>query len=112
MPRGNGTGPMGMGQMTDRAAGFCAVYPTPGFANPMPGAGAYGGRGGGRGWRHKFHATGLTGWQRGAVPIGAYGQVSARVQALETLKSQAEYFENSLEGIKKRIEEIEVETEE
>jgi hypothetical protein len=33
MPRGDGTGPMGMGPMTGRAAGFCAGYPTPGFMN-------------------------------------------------------------------------------
>lgn len=34
MPRGDGTGPMGMGPMTGRAAGYCAGYPTPGFMNP------------------------------------------------------------------------------
>jgi len=34
MPRGDGTGPMGMGPMTGRAAGLCAGYPTPGFMNP------------------------------------------------------------------------------
>ena len=37
MPRGDGTGPAGMGPMTGRAAGFCAGYPAPGYANPMPG---------------------------------------------------------------------------
>ncbi len=35
MPRGDGTGPMGMGSMTGRGAGFCA-----GFA--APGAGVFG----------------------------------------------------------------------
>jgi len=39
MPFGDGTGPMGMGPMTGRAAGYCAGYPTPGVANPIPGAG-------------------------------------------------------------------------
>jgi len=34
MPRGDGTGPMGMGPMTGRAAGYCAGYPMPGFMNP------------------------------------------------------------------------------
>jgi len=33
MPRGNGTGPMGAGPMTGRAAGYCAGFATPGFAN-------------------------------------------------------------------------------
>jgi hypothetical protein len=34
MPRGDGTGPRGLGPMTGRAAGYCAGYPTPGFMNP------------------------------------------------------------------------------
>jgi hypothetical protein len=38
MPRGDGTGPAGMGPMTGRAAGYCAGYNVPGFMNP------YGGR--------------------------------------------------------------------
>jgi len=36
MPGGDGTGPMGMGSMTGRAAGFCAGYGVPGFMNPGP----------------------------------------------------------------------------
>jgi hypothetical protein len=52
MPRGNGTGPLGMGPMTGRGAGFGAGYPVPGYRNPgvfgarqMPyGAPAYGTR--------------------------------------------------------------------
>jgi len=43
MPRGNGTGPAGLGSMTGRAAGFCAGYPVPGYMNPVAGrAGFYG----------------------------------------------------------------------
>ena len=37
MPRGDGTGPMGMGPMTGRGAGYCAGFPTPGFMNPIGG---------------------------------------------------------------------------
>jgi hypothetical protein len=33
MPRGDGTGPMGMGQMTGRGAGYCAGFTAPGYAN-------------------------------------------------------------------------------
>ena len=32
MPRGDSTGPLGMGPMTGRAAGFCAGYQMPGFS--------------------------------------------------------------------------------
>jgi hypothetical protein len=42
MPRGDGTGPAGMGPMTGRAAGFCAGFPVPGYMNPVMGrAGFY-----------------------------------------------------------------------
>ncbi len=33
MPRGNGTGPNGMGPMTGRGAGYCAGYAAPGYAS-------------------------------------------------------------------------------
>ena len=53
MPRGDRTGPMGMGPMTGRGMGLCAGYDVPGYMNPGPGYGrgmAYGrGRGIGRG---------------------------------------------------------------
>jgi len=43
MPRGDGTGPVGLGPMTGRAAGFCAGFPVPGYMNPVNGrAGFYG----------------------------------------------------------------------
>lgn len=37
MPAGDGTGPMGFGPMTGRAAGYCVGYPVPGFMNPFGG---------------------------------------------------------------------------
>jgi hypothetical protein len=48
MPRGDRTGPSGLGPRTGRAAGYCAGYPVPGFMNPVPGFGR--GFGFGRGW--------------------------------------------------------------
>lgn len=59
MPRGDRTGPWGLGPMTGRRMGYCAGYPGPGFLSPGPGFG-YGrgfglgrgmGYGRGRGWR-------------------------------------------------------------
>jgi hypothetical protein len=63
MPWGDRTGPAGLGPMTGRAAGYCAGYPVPGFANPYVGGWGWGmgwgrGRGRGRGW-------GFRGWGRG-----------------------------------------------
>jgi len=123
MPGGDRTGPAGMGPMTGRAAGYCAGYPVPGFMNPVPGLGVGGwGRGGGRGWRNLYHATGLTGWQRAGLGIPAFGAPSApqafsfapgmtKEQELEMLKGQAGYFEDALEGIRKRIEDFETKAE-
>ncbi len=33
MPRGDGTGPLGMGPLTGRGAGFCAGFRMPGYTN-------------------------------------------------------------------------------
>jgi len=123
MPGGDGTGPAGMGPMTGRAAGYCAGYPVAGYMNPVGGRGFWGrgrGRGGGRGWRNWFYATGLTGWQRAAmgyptfaggvspaVPYAApFAAAPGRQQQLDALKGQAEYFEDALQGIRKQIEEL------
>jgi len=119
MPRRDGTDPAGMGTMTGRAAGFCAGYPVPGYMNPVGGRG-YGGRGrgswgrsGGRGWRNSFYATGLPGWVRAGQTtwVGApFGQAVPAInpeRELSGLKAQAEYLRDSLDAIKKRIEELE-----
>ena len=48
----------------------------------------------------------------GAVPHGTpYGPTATKEQELNTLKSQAEYLEDALDGIKKRISEVEAESE-
>jgi len=112
MPRGDGTGPMGMGPRTGRAAGYCAGYHVPGYANPIPGRGwgFWGARvGGGRGWRNWYYATGLPGWARaGYAP--AWGSVPFQPtpeQEASFLKSQAEGLRTALEQIEKRLQELE-----
>lgn len=116
MPGGDGTGPVGMGPMTGRGAGFCAGYASPGYANPgFAGPGGFRGRGrggGGRGRRNRFFATGLTGWQRasGVAPYGVAPQPTpqpAPAQQLDALKAQADYFQDALEQIRARIQDLE-----
>ena len=125
MPGGDGTGPAGFGPMTGRAAGFCAGYSAPGYANPVGGRGYWGRgyRGGGRGRRNWYYASGLPGWVRanqGMPAWGGYaggytaeryaGSPPAAVspqQQQEALKQQAEYLQQSLDDINKRIEELE-----
>ena len=95
MPRGDGTGPMGMGRMNGRGTGFCSHYATPGYANPV---GFRCGFGGGRGLRRMFYATGLPGWVRLGYPT--YEPASGEK---ELLIQQAEFLESQLEQVKKRL---------
>ncbi len=113
MPRGDGTGPRGMGPMTGRAAGYCAGQGAPGYMNPIPG----GGFGGGGGWRRQYYATGLP--ARGNFPgypgpyppsyPAAQSPYSAPDPALEMrmLQEQALALEAQLNFIRKRLSEIE-----
>jgi len=116
MPGGDRTGPMGMGPMTGRAAGYCAGYGMPGYANPIPGRGFGMGRGrgfrgrgfggGGRGWRHWFYATGLPGWMRLGEYAAPYQRPDPQTE-MQALKNQAEALESELDSIRKRIDELE-----
>lgn len=133
MPRGDGTGPAGMGPMTGRASGYCAGYSVPGYANPAggryfgAGGGAFGGRGGrGRGYRNWFNATGLPGWQRYNMGMPAWGGVytppvnpyvnpymtpaATPDEEKEMLKEQAELLKQQIDDIQARMNELEKET--
>ncbi|MFO7743304.1 MAG: DUF5320 domain-containing protein [Anaerolineae bacterium] len=125
MPAGDGTGPMGMGSMTGRAAGYCSGYDVPGYANPGPrmgmawGRGWGGGWGGawgrGRGWRRGYYATGMPFWARygaGYAPAAGYppyGPAPTKEQEIATLRTQADWLRESLDAITSRIQELEQE---
>ncbi|OGP53908.1 MAG: hypothetical protein A2Y65_01655 [Deltaproteobacteria bacterium RBG_13_52_11] len=116
MPRGDGTGPMGMGSMTGRRGGYCAGYDMPGYANPAFGRGYFGpgmGRGSGRGlrFRHWFYATGLPfcapmnpffQWpQAGAPPYGS--PPMDKETEIDMLKAEAADMEDALKQIQDRL---------
>ena len=118
MPRGDGTGPMGMGPMTGRAMGYCAGYSTPGYMNSGAGFGrgmAWGRGGGcglgmGRGFRGGFGA----GWAPNpyyGAPVAPYGPAAPADEAA-VLKTQLEGLEQSINAVKQRLGEIEGEAEE
>ncbi len=112
MPRGDGTGPMGRGPMTGRGLGLCAGLAIPALAG-LAFAHRRGARGG-RGWRNMFHATGLTGWQRAAVGLSAFGCGVAEAtdssmttdREIESLRQQAESLKAQIGNINQRIEEL------
>jgi len=107
MPGGDRTGPLGLGPRTGRGFGYCAGYAQPGYANPWPAGGYWGfGRGGGRGYRHMFYATGLPYWARVAGPA-PYEPESE----LQILKDQSDYFKNMLKNIQDRMDELEAKLE-
>ena len=125
MPGGDRTGPMGMGAMSGRAAGFCSGAGMPGYASAparrgfgigfgrgrVAGIGFGGGR---RGWRNMFYATGLPGWLRGRDYSSPYGYPAAYPQPdpqmeRQILKNQADALQSELEMIKKRLSEVEAE---
>jgi hypothetical protein len=111
MPRGDRTGPFGQGPMTGRAMGYCAGYGVPGFLNRWGGFGGRGmggGRGFGRGWRHRFYATGVPGWMAAGYPY--YGPPPVMPEnELKALEEEAAFLERSLDEVKKRLEELEKE---
>lgn len=81
MPRGDGTGPVGLGPMTGAGAGRCA------------GNGARG-RAGGYGCRRMYHETGLPGWVRYGEPLRP---------EKETLSREADLLESRLKQVREKM---------
>lgn len=114
---------MGFGPMTGRGAGYCAGFGVPGYANSPGGGrgrGVGGGGRGGRGWRHRYYATGLPGWSRAGWAAGVWPPYAAapglvpppvaepsRETTTKMLREQAEYLEEALADVKKRLEDLE-----
>lgn len=116
---------MGMGPRTGRSAGYCGGYGVPGYANPAPrmgmgwrrgwGVPSYPVRGGGRGWRHRYYATGMPFWARygyappydAPVGYGPYDTPATKEEEVEALRREAEWLRQSLEAITTRIDELE-----
>ncbi len=116
MPRGDRTGPRGMGSRTGRAAGFCTGNPRPGYmsaAGPQRAWGrGFGGRcwtgwgaGAGR-WRNRWWATDMPAWAGYGGYQPAYSQVDPEAEK-QALKYQADALQNELELINKRLAEME-----
>lgn len=119
MPRGDRTGPDGMGPRTGRALGYCAGYDRPGYTQGFGGFGGYG-RGGGFGWRGRgrgfgYGFAGAYGVGRGRMyrnyaypPVEyPYDPAYTQEEALTQLKNEENVVSKELEGLQKRIKELE-----
>ena len=108
MPGGDRTGPMGLGPATGRRAGFCAGFSTPGFMNPVfGGGGGFWGRG--RGRRNRFFSGAYPAgprWGGGSFDDTFQGATATKESQVELLKEQADYLNNELDNIKKRMGEL------
>ncbi len=114
MPRGDRTGPMGMGPMTGRAAGFCAGYGTPGFAN-QPGMGRprRGGRGLGRGYGRGFgrgYGAGYGGWDAisaaSPAPANPTSVPDEQADGIDQLRSQLDQLQQTMEQLRAQVEQV------
>ncbi len=120
MPRGDRTGPNGMGPMTGRAMGYCAGFNSPGFTNPGGGRGmGMGmGRGGGRGmgFRRGYGnaayppATNInvnTAPENDAYAAPADNFAAANADAFASISGDIRALAESVEKLNKRIDALE-----
>ena len=104
MPGGDRTGPMGMGPMTGRGAGYCGGAGTPGSTSRTCGAFLGQGRGrGGRGWRNMFYATGLPGWMRSGPAGVAPATTEASRAEKQSLQDQVETLQSQLDEVRRQM---------
>jgi hypothetical protein len=113
MPGGDRTGPLGMGPLTGRAAGYCAGHSVAGYMNQIPGRGFFGrgrgwfGRGGGRGWGRGFFSRGFPGWGYYGTPVYPYSQELSPEEEANLLKEDAKVLEQQLKELQGYIETLE-----
>jgi len=121
MPRGDRTGPEGMGSMTGRGAGFCSGSGMPGCMNQN------GGRGQGNGYGYGNRFAGGMGYGHAYGPGAGYGRGMGRGYGpgrdrgyayappppmtpdmeKQELQREAGYVEEELKAIRKRLEDLE-----
>jgi hypothetical protein len=85
--------------MTGRAAGYCAGYDAPGFANPRFGMGRGLGRGRGFGWRRMWRLA-------PAAPATPVYREPTREQELQMLEEEQKVLKEEMAEIEKRVKEL------
>lgn len=109
MPRGDRTGPAGMGPRTGRGMGYCSGFAAPGFMNGGAGFGAGFGGGRGRGFRRMYFQNGTPGWGRfSGYPYGyqPYAVPMAAQDERELLQNQIAFLEKQLEQAREQLNQM------
>ena len=107
MPRGDRTGPDGMGPITGRGFGYCNDYPDPGYTkgNRRGGAGFGRGQGGGygRGFRRGFGFN-----NRFQTPPNQYypTPIYSATDEAKFIETEIDYIKNELSTMEKRLAEL------
>ena len=104
MPRGDGTGPMGLGPMTGRGTGYCAGYSYPGFINPGFRRG-YSGWGRERGWRNWYQTTRIPNQERATYGL-PFSEQPDQKEEKEMLDKELESLKEEIILIKKRLQDL------
>ena len=113
MPRGDRTGPGGMGPGTGRGMGFCSGFDAPGFAHKGYGRGFGGGRGGfgrGRGFGGGFASGGFAGGGPGrgfGRGFGGYAAWGDGYRYAPGPDEEKEYLDREIAGMKDHIKGLE-----
>jgi hypothetical protein len=110
MPGGDRTGPMGAGPMTGWGRGVCGRWDASSTERGRFAGAGQGFGGGGRGWRHRFWASGQPGWVRGGSWRAANRPWDGRVESTEderrVLERDAEHLESELQRVRTRLDEL------
>ncbi len=114
MPGGNRTGPRGAGPMSGKAAGYCAGYPVPGYANSLGGYGRGGrgwGRGHGRCWGRYWYAyppnvTVQPIYPQVIQPQAPEQEVASLENYQKDLAADKADLEKEMDDVKTRIDEL------
>lgn len=108
MPGGDKTGPLGMGPRTGRQAGCCAGMDAQGSwraeRRSVAGRGAWC-RGGARGRRHSFYATGQTGWMR-VDESATSASTTAQEPKVQELTRRANELQKELAAVQEKLQSI------
>lgn len=102
MPGGDGTGPVGRGSMTGRAAGFCAGFSGPGYSNSGSTRGF--GRGLGRGFGRGFWGRRML-W-REPYYHDSYNPPFPGVFPTQNKEQEKTYLEEMVKGLEEEIKDI------